>query len=200
MSKASHVLSLKDAGSGAVLRLLRLSAVPALVCLLLLAAGFEGHAQTSTMGLPPRPGPMRGEDDPRQHSGREDMLRNLEVKRREQSYKENIERAKENAALGAEVRQAFERTKSLGSAERKKLGRMEKLSRTIREQAGGDDDKEELKELPASLEASFERLQKLSEELETKVEKTPRHVVSTSVIGTANQLLELIRHLRSSFK
>jgi hypothetical protein len=77
---------------------------------------------------------------------------------------------------------------------------MEKLARAIREQAGGDDDKEEMKELPPDPGTSFVQLQKLSEELNTKVEKTPRHVVSTSIINTANKLLDLIRHIRSTFK
>ncbi|HEY9284431.1 MAG TPA: hypothetical protein VIP46_13325, partial [Pyrinomonadaceae bacterium] len=140
------------------------------------------------------------EEHSKQSPGREEMLKNLEVKRREIAYKENIDRAKEGAALGAELRQTYERYKTIGSAEQKKLGRLEKLARSIREDAGGDDDKEGLKEVPADPSASFVQLQKLSEELQTKVEKTPRHVVSTSVINTANRLLGLIRHIRSSFK
>lgn len=128
------------------------------------------------------------------------MLRNLEVRRREQAYKENIERAKEGATLGAELRQAFERYKVLGPADQKKLGRMEKLAKSIRDQAGGDDDVESSREQSQGLEASLVRLHELSEELQKKVEKTPRHVVSTSVIKTANQLLELIRHIRASFR
>ena len=140
------------------------------------------------------------DDESKQSPGREEMLKNIEVKRRELAYKENLERAKESATIGAELRQAYERSKTLGSAEQKKLGRMEKLARTIREDAGGDDDKEGLKEVPTDPAASFVQLQKLSEELQTKVEKTPRHVVSTSVIKTANRLLGLIRHIRSSFK
>jgi hypothetical protein len=187
--------------SVATRRVLRLVTVPALTCLLLLlTACLQVRAQQSTIGSPPRGIGARDDDDPKQIPGREEMLRNLEVKRREQAYKENQERAKEGAELGAELRRAYERTKSLGPAEQKKLGRMEKLARSIREQAGGDDDKEEMKELPTGLDASLERLQKLSEELQSKVEKTPRHVVSTSVINTANQLLELIRHIRAFFK
>jgi len=138
--------------------------------------------------------------DSNQMGGREEMLRNVEIKRREQAYKENLERAKESAALGAELREAYERARGIGPDEQKKLGRMEKLARAIREQAGGDDDKEGVDEIPTDPATSFVELQKLSEELNKKVEKTPRFVVSTSVIKTANRLLGLIRHLRSSFK
>jgi len=125
------------------------------------------------------------------------MLRNVEVKRREQLHKENLERAKETAELGAELGETFTRQKSLGSVEQKKLGRIEKLARAIRDQSGGDDDKEALKESPPNIEDALARLQGLSQELRRKVEKTPKHVVSTAVINSANQLIELVRHIRS---
>jgi hypothetical protein len=176
--------------------------VPALAGLLLFTAGLEVRAQQGALGNPPRIGSSRDDDslDSKQNSGREEMLRKVEIKRREQIYRENIERAKEGATLGAELRQAFERSKSLGPADQKKLGRLEKLARSIREQAGGDDDKEGLEEAPPGPEASFIQLQELSEELQNKVEKTPRHVVSAAVINSANRLLELIRHIRASFR
>ena len=174
--------------------------LPALTALLLSAQYLESRAQQSPLGGRPRVADASDYEDPKQISGREEMLRNVEIKRRERAHQENIERAKESAALGAELRQAFERSKSLGSSEQKKLGRMERLARGIREQAGGDDDKEGLKEQPDGLEASLVQLEKLSQELHAKVEKTPRHVVSTAVINSANQLLQLIRHIRASFR
>lgn len=174
--------------------------VPALAGLLIFSASLAARAAQGPVGTVPRVAGAVDDDASKQSPGREEMLKNLEVKRRELAYKENIDRAKESAALGAELRQAYERSKTLGSAEQKKLGRLEKLARSIREDAGGDDDKEGMKEVPTDPAASFVQLQKLSEELQTKVEKTPRHVVSTSVINTANRLLGLIRHIRSSFK
>jgi molecular chaperone GrpE (heat shock protein) len=129
------------------------------------------------------------------------MIRNVAVKRRETEYQENIERAKESAALGAELRQVFERSKTLGSLEQKKLARLEKLARAIREKAGGDDDKQTLRDLPTGgLETSLARIQELAAELQARVEKTPRHVISTAVINTANELLEVIKHIRAAFK
>ncbi|HLL75788.1 MAG TPA: hypothetical protein VK421_11055 [Pyrinomonadaceae bacterium] len=181
-------------------RVLRLG-ITALAALLLFAACVAARAQHGTIGTTPRSAASRGgDDDPHQIPGRQEMIKKLEIKRREEAYKENIERAKESAALGAELCQAFEHSKRFGPAEQKKLGRMEKLARSIRERAGGDDDKERLKEVPPGIEASFDQLRKLSEELQVKVEKTPRHVISTSVIDTANQLLDVIRHIRAFFK
>lgn len=206
MYQASHTSTLINSGPGRALRHLRF-VVPAFAALLLLTACLEARAQPAP-ATPRRPTVFFPRDEQRnddrrgsdQMGSREEMLRNVEIKRREQSYKENLERAKESAALGAELREAYERAKGIGPAEQKKLGRMEKLARAIREQAGGDDDKEGSEEVPPDPAASFAQLQELSEELNEKVEKTPRHVVSTSVIKTANRLLGLIRHIRSSFK
>lgn len=125
------------------------------------------------------------------------MLRNLNVRRREAVYRENLERSKEAASLGAEIAEAFQKQQSLGSAERKKLGRIEKLAKNIRNDHGGDDDDEALKELPKDLPEAVSRLARTAENLKDKVEKTPKHVVSSSVINSANQLLELIRLIRT---
>lgn len=136
-------------------------------------------------------------DDSGRLSTREEMLRNLEVRRREALYKENLERAKESAQLGAEISDAYKKQNSLGSAEAKKLGRIEKLAKNIRNDHGGDDDDEALKEPPRNLAEAVDLLARMSESLKNKIEKTPKHVISASVITSANQLLELIRFIRS---
>lgn len=135
--------------------------------------------------------------DPHQSSSREAMLRDVEVKRREAIYKENLERAREGALLGAAICDTFQKQKHLGQVELKKLGRIEKLAKNIRNDNGGDDDEQSLKEPPKDLSEAVTRLARMSVELKEKVEKTPKHVVSTSVITAANQLLELIRLIRT---
>jgi glucose/arabinose dehydrogenase len=139
----------------------------------------------------------REEAESDQNSPAEDMLKDAEIKRLEMTHKENLERARETAQLGAEVREAFERQKSLGAPEMKKVGRIEKLARAIRNEAGGGDDDEGLKDPPARLEAALARLSEMCEELRKKVEKTPRHVVSAAVISNANQLISLAKHIRT---
>jgi hypothetical protein len=187
------------ASSRAGARLLSLS-------LLLLAAAIAPLAQAAQI-QPPRvkvPGAadtrdqtVRGEqEDLGQSSSTEEMIKRVEIKRREEQYKENLERAKESAQLGAEIREAFERNKTFSEAELKKLGRLEKLARTIRNDAGGDDDEEASQDLPAQLPSAVSRLAELSEDLQKKVEKTPKHVVSTAVINSANKLLVLIKYIK----
>jgi hypothetical protein len=176
-----------------------------LSCAILFALALCAHARAQQQPTPkPRTSstqpdlnsprdPVEGE----QSSSTEEMLKDAEIKRLEMTHKENLERARETAQLGAELREAFERQKSLGAAEMKKVARIEKLARAIRNESGGDDDDEGLKDPPPQLEAALARLSEMCEELRKKVEKTPRHVVSASVIASANQLIALAKHIRT---
>jgi predicted NBD/HSP70 family sugar kinase len=77
---------------------------------------------------------------------------------------------------------------------------MEKLSRKIRNNAGGEENREELKTPPQEVEAVLERLAEVSAELQKKVESTPRQVVSTAVIKRANEVVELVRYIRTLYR
>jgi len=123
--------------------------------------------------------------------------RDLQIKREKENYQQNLERARENARLSTEVLDALTRNKSLGQEEIKKLGRMEKLSRQVRGNAGGSGDKFELENPPRELEAIVKRLCWLAEELNKRLDKTTRHVISASLIQQTNEMIELIRQARA---
>jgi hypothetical protein len=128
----------------------------------------------------------------------DEMRARNEIKIAEKERQENLERAREAAQLGAEVRDGFLKTKTINATEIKKLERLEKLARRIRSRAGGEDDDEPLNNVPASLEPALTRLANTSEALYKGVEKTPRMVISTTVIERANELLEIIRFIRTN--
>lgn len=203
MTTAATSLSLSHSRSDALFRAPSRRAP----CLLLASLLLSAYASPAVSQQPPTSkvnvtversgGDARAEDEDGQLSPREEMLKNVEIKRRELSYQENLAKAKEGAQLGAEIYADFSRHKALGAAELKKLSRVEKLARSIREESGGGDDGSELKDPPADLEAALKRLAYLSEELCKEVEKTPRHVISAAVIGDANQLITLVRHIRT---
>lgn len=128
----------------------------------------------------------------------DEMRARNEIRIAEKERQENLERAREAAMLGAEIRDGFSKNKGFSSAEIKKLERLEKLARRIRSRAGGEDDDEPLNNIPASLEPALNRLADTSEALCKGVEKTPRMVISTTVIERANELLEIIRFIRTN--
>ena len=127
-----------------------------------------------------------------------EMRARRDLKAAEKEHKENLSRAQEAAQLGTELRDAFASYKSLGRVEFKKLERLEKLTRKIRSEAGGSDDRDtNMEKVPVQLESALSRLAEVSVEMRKGVEKTPRQVISASVIERANELLDIITYIRS---
>lgn len=157
------------------------------------APKFPGNVQQNDK-------PAGGEDDGPQTVSHREMIKEMELKREEGDYKEHLARAKENAQLAAELQETYARQKTLQASELKKLSRMEKLARQIRSRAGGEENKDELKEAPVEIEVALKRLAGLSTELQKKVESTPRQVVSTAVIRRANEVVELVKYIRTLYR
>ena len=126
-----------------------------------------------------------------------EMLARREIKAAEKERLENLERAREAAQLSAEIRSTFLKSQLLGRAELKKLERIEKLTRRVREYAGGSQAEVTLENVPQKLETALGQLFEYSEAMRKAVEKTPRQVISASVIERTNELLELIRYVRA---
>ena len=74
---------------------------------------------------------------------------------------------------------------------------MEKLTKKIRGEAGGEDEEVDIVDRPADISAAVTKIAEATEALSKNVQNTPRQVVSASVIGEANVLLELIKMLRA---
>lgn len=127
----------------------------------------------------------------------QEMLKRRELKYAEKEYHENLERSREAAKLGTELRDAYASSKNLSPNDFKKLERLEKLTRRIRSEAGGSEGEVTLKEVPQRLETALQQAADVAEAMHKGVEKTPRLVVSTVVIERANELLEIIRYARS---
>jgi len=126
-----------------------------------------------------------------------EMLRRAEIRRDEETHKDMVERAEEAAQLGDELLASYKKNNTLTRDDQKRLERLEKLARKIRGGAGGSDDEEELSDPPVRVEGAVARLSKLTCELKESVSKTSRLVISAGVIRSSNEMIELIRHIRS---
>jgi hypothetical protein len=168
---------------------------------LALVGGVCGVAQAQRRPIPP---PILPDQDMGRHDSdriggddpRAEMLARQYLKAVEKDYQENIERAREAAQLSTEIRAAFLSNKTFGRTEQKKLERLEKIARKIRSHVGGSDDDVTLENVPSQLEPALARLAEISDKVREGVEKTPRQVVSAAVIESANELLEITRHIR----
>jgi hypothetical protein len=118
------------------------------------------------------------------------------LKAEKKQYDENLARAREASQLATQLVEAYEARKVFGSEDSKKLERLEKLTKKIRNEAGGSETDADVKDLPAVMESAVKGIAEMADDLRKLVEKTPRHVISASVIDQANKLLGLIQHLR----
>lgn len=165
----------------------------ALTLLALLAATAAAQRGQSTVGDASNQSPRRGEIG----SPEEEIIRRAEIKHEEESHKEMTERADEAALIGEQLLDTFQKNKSLSRDDLKKLERMEKLARKIRGSTGGSDDDAPLDNPPQQLDKALARLAEVSGQLNKSVRKTSRLVISAAVINSSNELIELIKHIRS---
>jgi hypothetical protein len=121
------------------------------------------------------------------------------IKLLEKEYKQNVERAREVAELGAQLRDALKEGRPFGREETKKLERLEKLAKKIRDEAGGSDEDDLISNPPGKLDSALSRLADVAESLFKAVETTPRQVISAAVIEKANVLLQLARVTKNLF-
>src|SRR5215212_7587034 len=126
-----------------------------------------------------------------------EMLRRAEIRREEETHKEMVERADEAVQIGDQLLASYRKNKSLTRDDLKRLERLEKLARKIRGGAGGSDDEQELSDPPGQVEGAVTRLAKLTGDLKESVSKTSRLVISANVIERSNEMIELIRHIRT---
>lgn len=115
----------------------------------------------------------------------------------EKDHEDNLKRAKEIAEIGKDLNDSLKDKSVLDRDSMKKVERLEKLTKKVRGEAGGEDEDVEIPNRPSDLPATIKQIADASESLSKSVQDTPRQVVSASVICKANVLLELIKMVRN---
>jgi len=189
------------------MRRIRTTSFPSLLTLIAVV-GFScslaaGQTSQSSQTLPPPPPltPNEQRNQSRPFSTlEEEMLAKRAINSAEKAHKENLNRARDLAALGASLADAFKEKKHLDREDLKKLEKAEKLAKNIRDAFGGSTKEELIEKPPTNLADAMTQLAQLTESLKERVEKTPKRVVSAAVIDEANVLLELIRIVKKMTK
>ena len=147
---------------------------------------------------PPRPvdGRVKGPDDRPLTTFEEEMRAKRAIKMAEKEHQDNLKRAREIAQLGKELHETLKDKSIVDRDSLKKVERLEKLTKKVRSEAGGDDEDVMIEDKPADLCGAVTKIAEASESLSKNVQDTPRQVVSASVIGKANVLLELLKMVR----
>ena len=148
-----------------------------------------------TPPLRPLDGTSKNPDDTPMTTFEEEIRAKREIKIAEKEHQENLNRAKEISEIGKQLKD-FKDNSTLDRDCVKKIERLEKLTKKVRSEAGGDDDEIAITPRPTDLPSAIKQISEASDTLSKDVQNTPRRVVSASVINNANVLLELIRLAR----
>lgn len=154
--------------------------------------------------IPPRPvDPMTADksspsdDGPPLTTFEEEMRAKRIIKQAEKEHRANLERAREISQLANELQASFKNGSGLDREGFKRVERLEKLTKKIRGEAGGEDDEVQIVDRPTNKDAAISQIAQVAQSLSKSVQDTPRQVVNAGVIDSANVLLELIRILRT---
>lgn len=167
---------------------------------------FSGLAVAQTpvpRSTPPPPAPVDGtvksqdKNEPPLTTFEEELRMKRAIKLAEKDHQENVDRAREIAQIAKELQENVKDQSNLDRNAVKKIERLEKLTKKIRGEAGGEDEDVEIANRPTDVCSAIKQIADASESLSKDVQNTPRQVVSASVIGNANVLLELIKILRT---
>jgi hypothetical protein len=173
-----------------------------LVPAFILAFAYVSFGQGSSVPPNPSDSPINSgkkDSDIRFGSPINEMHSKAVIKEEKKRYEENLGRAREVSELAAQLSHTYESKKSFNPDDNKRLERLEKLTKRIRNEAGGSDSTSgaELKDICTTMVETMKHLAEMAEELRKMVDKTPRQVISATVIDQANRLLAVTQHLRS---
>ena len=168
------------------------------IIFLLTAASVCACAQTDASGR------TRGAEQEDLPKGIKETLAKGRIEREKKDYLELLERGAEAAKLSEELSASFGKNNSLNTEDRKKLERLEKLSKKIREELGAKDsesaeiDAADAGEKLISFSDAFDKLKSISAKLSGELKKTTRHTISAVAIQSSNTVLKLVRFLRQT--
>ncbi len=160
-----------------------------ILCVAALAAGAS--AQTDN--------PANNEELPR--NIKESLVKSR-IDREKKDFQELLERGDEAAKLSGELNKSFAENKRLTTDDFKKLERLEKLSKKIREELGAsnsagesltaDSDDEKISSMPDAV----DKLKNVSQKLSDELKKTTRYIISAVAIQASNAVLKIVRFIR----
>lgn len=167
-----------------------ISRFPKLIFLFLVAAfcALSVNAQTDAYGRPIREEPMP--------KGIRETLKKNQIEQEKKEYAEMLKRGEEAAQISEELSKSFEQNQNLSAEDVKKLARLEKLVKKIRDDLGGEDDDEANADKPSSLMNALKSVQENASTLLSALKKTTRLSISAVAIETSNAVLKLVKFIR----
>lgn len=125
---------------------------------------------------------------------------NLAKHRIEQEKKEHdklIKRGEEALKLSEQLENSYNKNKTLSNADFERLETLEKLLKKIRNELGGDEDENDVKEAkPSNIGDAVKYLRENTINLVDFLQKTTRYSISATAIQTSNSVLRIVKFMR----
>lgn len=150
-------------------------------------------AQADASSPTGRPSGTREEDMP--ESFREGLAKRR-IKAEEKEYDELIQKGEEALKISDEISKNFETHKNLTAEDTKKIDRLEKVIKKIRQDLGAKDEgdpDDEKSDSPLSLKSALNGIKETTSDLLSELKKTTRHSISVVAVQSSNTLLKLVR-------
>src|SRR5215470_1819936 len=143
-------------------------------------------AQTTPPKPPPPPPTDPGSSTQAPANKDETPLGNFEeeirakraIKMAEKDHQENVNRAHEIADLAKDLQKTLKDKPAIDHDSVKKIDRLEKLTKKIRSEAGGEDEEVEIVDRPPDITSAVNKIAESADSLSKAVQDTPRQVVS----------------------
>jgi hypothetical protein len=132
-------------------------------------------------------------------TGIQESLAKQRIEREKKDFAELLARGEEAVRLSEELEKSYTQNNQLSVEDRKKLDRLEKVVKKIRNELGseGDDDKSiDFGDKPLSVLNALEALQNNTVKLVEELKKTTRYSISVVAVESSNILLKVVRFLR----
>lgn len=151
----------------------------------------NARAQVDVSTPSGRPNPAR-EELPKSIK---ENLKKHQIKRDQKKFEDMLKDGEEAVKLSEELELSLNQNNRFLRDDIKKLERLEKLVKNIRQELGGADDKEEEK-VSLDFQNAILSLKDKVVDLFEELKKTSRHSISAAAIQSSNSILKLVRFLR----
>jgi hypothetical protein len=178
------------------LRILKILLAAPLLLVLWHSAAAQQDTTTKNASILPTP---KG-DDLCEKTG-EPMMDELRmkacIKQQQKEYRELLDNGEEAVKISGELEKAVDKTEALAADDQKKLDRLEKLFKKIRNSLGGDDDEPGAdEEKPLSVKSAIQKLNEKAAGLLDELKKSTRYSISVIAIQSSNVVIRLVRYIR----
>jgi membrane-associated HD superfamily phosphohydrolase len=139
-------------------------------------------------------GKPRKEDLP---IGIKESLAKQRIAREKKDFAELVLRGEEALKLSNDLEKSFTENNQLSVEDKKKIDRLEKVIKKIRNEIGADDDESiEFDNKSLSVLSALKALQNNTEKLVGELKKSTRYSISVVAVESSNMLLKVVRFLR----